>query len=119
MAEYYALSSAMKEVPPLIETFNAVANGFEMSDECVTEFRTTIWEDNVGALTLANLEPGQHTVRSKFYDVRVHWFRQHLHQANSNMSVQKVESANQLADIFTKILPVDTFTRLRKELMGW
>jgi hypothetical protein len=118
MAEYYALSSAMKEVLPLLETIKAVAKGFKMSEECTTDFRTTIWEDNVGALTLANLEPGQHTVRSKFYDVRVHWFRQHL-EADSNMTVQKVDSANQLADMFTKILPEVTFVRLRKELMGW
>ena len=73
----------------------------------------------MGALTLANLEPGQHTIRSKFYDVRVHWFRQHLHSPNSNMSVQKIDTKLQLADLLTKVLPADTFEHLRKELMGW
>ena len=109
----------MKEILPLIETIRAVAAGFGIDQECTTEFRTTIWEDNIGALTLAQLEPGQHTIRSKFYDVRVHWFREMLHDPRSKMSVEKVDSRDQLADTFTKILPVDTFQRLRKELMGW
>ena len=119
MAEYYALSAPMKEVLPLIETINAVATGFDIDQACFTEFRTTIWEDNIGALTLAQLEPGQHTVRSKFYDVRVHWFQQHLHSEGSNMTVEKVDTKDQLADLFTKVLVPDTFQRLRKELMGW
>ena len=119
MAEYYALSAAMKEALPLIETIKSVASGFDIDHACFTEFRTTIWEDNIGALTLAQLEPGQHTVRSKFYDVRVHWFRQHLHAEGSKMTVEKVDTKDQLADLFTKVLVPDTFQRLRKELMGW
>ena len=97
----------------------AVAEGFDLSKECDIEFKTAIWEDNIGALTLANLEPGQHTIRSKFYDVRVHWFRQILHAPDSGMTVLKIDTKAQLADLFTKVLPTDTFTRLRKMLMGW
>ena len=119
MAEYYALSAAMKEVLPLIEVIKAVAKGFGIDESCVTEFRTTVWEDNMGALTLAQLDPGQHTVRSKFYDVRVHWFRSILHAPKSKMSVKKVESTEQLADLFTKPLPEATFQYLRKKLLGW
>ena len=118
MAEYYALSAAMKEVLPLIEVIKAVAKGFGIDESCVTEFRTTVWEDNMGALTLAQLDPGQHTVRSKFYDVRVHWFRSILHAPKSKMSVKKVESNEQLADLFTKPLPEATFQYLRKKLLG-
>ena len=62
-------------------------------------FRTTIWEDNTGALTLANLDPGQMTPRSKFYDSKVHWFRSHL---GPDMKVEKVDTTDQLADLFTK-----------------
>ena len=31
-----------------------------MNDLLLTDFKTTIWEDNMGALTLAQLDPGQH-----------------------------------------------------------
>ncbi len=119
MAEYYALSDSMKEVLPLLEVTKAVAHGLGVDDLLVTEFRTTIWEDNMGALTLAQLEPGQHTVRSRYYDVRVHWFRQIIHAPKSNMLVQKIDTKEQLADLFTKPLPESTFCYLRKKLMGW
>ena len=119
MAEYYALSAAMKEVLPLQEVIKKTSVGLGIADDCTTEFKTTIWEDNMGALTLAQNEPGQHTVRSKFYDVRVHWFREHPHAPNSNMSVLKIDTKDQLADLFTKPLPRETFECLRMMLMGW
>ena len=87
------------------------------SEDCITSFKTTVWEDNVGALTLANLEPGQSTPRSKFYDVKVHWFRQHLQPGI--LEVLKIDTENQLADIFTKPLVREIFERLRYKLMGW
>jgi hypothetical protein len=117
MAEYYALSTAMREVIPMIELIKQVAHGLGINDAVETEFRTTVWEDNTGALTLANLEPGQHTPRSKFYDVKVHWFRSHLKP--DYIEVKKIETKFQLADIFTKPLARDVFQFLRKRLLGW
>jgi hypothetical protein len=73
MAEYYALSTAMREVIPLRGLVHSVAKGVGLG-KCLTTFHTTVHEDNSGALALANLDPGQHTPRSKFYDVKVHWF---------------------------------------------
>ena len=90
-----------------------------MNDLLLTDFKTTIWEDNMGALTLAQLDPGQHTIRSKFYDVRVHWFRSIVHAPNSGMTVAKIDTKDQLADLFTKPLPEPTFRHLRAKLMGW
>jgi hypothetical protein len=48
--------------------------GFGLDEHCLTAFKVTVWEDNDGCLTLANLAPGQQTPRSKFYDCKVHWF---------------------------------------------
>ena len=94
-----------------------VADGCGIKPECLTVFRTTVWEDNMGALTLANLDPGQSTSRSRFYDSKVHWFRSKLKK--NQIEVKKVASQYQLADLFTKPLPYAVFTRLRKLLMGW
>ena len=118
MAEYYALSAAMKEVLPLLEVIKAVATSFGIEPEVMTEFQTTIWEDNMGALHLAQLDPGQHTARSKFYDVRVHWFRQHLQNSDGHMEVKKIATEAQLANLLTKPLKEEVFVRLRKELIG-
>ena len=116
MAEYYALSSAMREVLPLRDLVRTVADGCGINEDCLTTFRTTVWEDNAGALALANLDPGQHTARSKFYDVKVHWFRSKL---KPDIAVEKVDTKDQIADLFTKPLSKDIFEYLRKKMMGW
>mmetsp|Transcript_13367 Transcript_13367/g.36871 ORF Transcript_13367/g.36871 Transcript_13367/m.36871 type:complete len:173 (-) Transcript_13367:6-524(-) len=72
MTEYYALSAAMSEVLPLRELTKTLAEAVGLDPECFTEFKTTVWEDNMAALTLAKLDPGHTTPRSKF------WFRKHL-----------------------------------------
>ena len=116
MAEHCALSTAMREVLPLRDTVQAIGRGLRIDESCLTTFHVTIWEDDMGALTLANLDPGQSTPRSKFYDSKAHWFRSHL---NSSMQVRKVDAKEQLGDLFTKPLVRDAFQYLRGQLMGW
>ena len=117
MAKHYALSTAMREVLPLQDLVKVVAEGCGICSDCLTTFKTTVWEDNMGALTLANLDPGQITTRSKFYDSKVHWFRSHLKP--NQIKVTKIDTKAQRADIFTKSCLRDVFERLRKMLMGW
>jgi hypothetical protein len=106
----------MREVLPLRSLVQVVAEGCGLDLACQTSFQTTVWEDNNGALTLANLDPGHQTPRSKHYDCRVHWFRSHL---SREIKVEKIASELQLADLFTKPLPRETFEKLREMLMGW
>ena len=116
MAEYYALSASLREALPLRTLIERLSEGFGIDPRCDSAFKTTVWEDNMGALTLANLDPGQHASRSKFYDVKAHWFRSHL---SEDLTVEKIDTKLQLADIFTKDLPPQDFKRLRKMLCGW
>jgi hypothetical protein len=119
MAEYYALSAALREVLPLRNLVTTVARGLKIEESCQTDFRVTVWEDNAGALALAKLDPGQHTARSKFFDNKTHWFRQHIKDSNGAITVEKIDTTEQLADLFTKPLPREPFQRLRKKMMGW
>ena len=119
MAEYYALSTCMREVLPMRDLITTVAKGAGLNETCATTFRTTVWEDNNGALSLANMSPGQYTPRSKFYDCKVHWFRSYLKDGANRISVEKIDTTEQLADLFTKPLPREPFEALRKKLMGW
>ena len=48
-------------------------------------FKSTVHEDNQGALILAKLEPGRHTVGSKFYALWLHWFRSWIVPINIEM----------------------------------
>jgi hypothetical protein len=125
MAEYYALSTAMREVLPLRETVKVLVKGLKLSHPISTSFKTTVWEDNMGALTLANMDPGRTTARSRHFDSKVHWFRSHVTQpgqesiTDSPITVIKVDTEQQLADLFTKPLPRDQFVKLRKKMIGW
>jgi hypothetical protein len=124
MAEYYALSSSMREVLPLRQVLQTVGRGMGLSETSLTTFKTTVWEDNAGALALAKLDPGQHTSRSRHFDVKTHWFRSKLKgneeaDDQGDIVVEKIPTERQLADIFTKPLTQDPFQALRKKLMGW
>ena len=124
MAEYYALSIAMREVLPLRELVRTMAIGLQLEGTVHTDFKVTVWEDNNGALTLANLDPGQQTPRSRHFDSKLHWFRSHLTrdseaQAPNSILVLKISTEKQLADLFTKPLPREIFEKLRLMLLGW
>jgi hypothetical protein len=72
MAEYYTLSEAMQEALPLQNLVRTVGAGLGMDPGSLTQFKTVAWEDNSGALSPDNLEPGQHTPRSHYYNVKIH-----------------------------------------------
>jgi hypothetical protein len=83
-------------------------------------FRTTVHEDNVGALSLANLEPGGSTPRSKHYAVKLHWFRSKLTSDGPHpIKVVQIVTDLQRADILTKGLTKIKFQAIRKLLCSW
>ena len=88
-----------------------------MDKESPVLIKTTVWEDNNGALKLATLEPGRITPRSKHYAVKYHWLRSHL--APNKIMIMKIASEDQKADMFTKALRYDKFVKNRKLNMGW
>lgn len=116
-AEYIALSSAMRDVLPFQSLVKAIASivGYDQIES--TTFKTTIWEDNVGALTLANLEPGRVTPCSKFYAVKLHWFCSKLKP--NDITIEQIDTLHQKADIFTKSLRREKFCHNRGILCGW
>ena len=77
----------------------------------------SIHEDNAGALVLAETLPPQFTPRSKWYACKTIWFREEI--VKQSIKLIKIETAEQLGDLFTKSLPKVTFEYLRKKLMGW
>ncbi len=120
MAEYYALSTAMREVIPLRNLVKEVANALGINEMCNTKFKCTAHEDNSACETLTNLEPGRVTPRSRFYDVRVHWFGSLLSDKPPDViKVVRVDTKSQLGDMHTKPLNREDFERLRNLLIGW
>ena len=80
-------------------------------------FKTTVHEDNMGALRLAQLEPGRNTPRSKFYAIKYHWFRSWLKP--NEIELEYIESKKQKADILTKSLGTIAFEDNRFLSCGW
>jgi len=60
-AEYNAFSMATKELIPLKRLVQTVSSSIGLKKETITTFKTTVWEDSVGALTLAKVEPSRTT----------------------------------------------------------
>ena len=116
-AEYVALSSACRDLFPLMDKLLDLTTNLNMSYTRGALMHVRIHEDNVGALTLGKLEPRRMTPRSKHYAVKYHWFRVELEPRN--VELVKIASVDQLGDIFTKGLGAIAFARLRKQLMGW
>ena len=77
----------------------------------------SIHEDNAGALVLAGTLPPQFTPRSKHYAVKTIWFREQI--VLRGIGLVKVDTVEQLGDLFTKGLPRAIFEYLRKNLLGW
>ena len=116
-AEYIALSTAMRDLLPFKALMVEIATCMGLDHKDAAKIKTRVWEDNVGALTLANLEPGRNTSRSKHFTIKLHWFRESL--IPNRIEVLKVESKDQIADLLTKGLTKDIFSPLRKFLLGW
>mmetsp|Transcript_26713 Transcript_26713/g.63708 ORF Transcript_26713/g.63708 Transcript_26713/m.63708 type:complete len:111 (-) Transcript_26713:138-470(-) len=109
---------ALRVAIPFLDVCRYVVRNFRSGrGSNLLTFKTTVHEDNMGALTLAKLEPGRSTPRSKFYAIKMHWFRSHLKP--SEIELEYIDTKEQKADIFTKALSTAEFFRARKLTCGW
>jgi hypothetical protein len=120
MAEYVALSAAMRELLPLKRLVKAVAKVVTGDDNVQVITKSDVFEDNNGALTVATLP--RITPQSKFFAVKLHFFKEHVktqQNPEGDVEIHKICTTKQLADIMTKGLVKDKFDPLRDALMGW
>ena len=106
MAEYIALSEAMKE---LIWIKNVVQ---EMGLKITMPLM--VYEDNQTCCKLA-----KHPIsskRTKHMDIRHAWIREHID--DGMVQVKWIPTQDQLADILTKGLSRPTFEALRRQIMS-
>ena len=77
--------------------------------------RCKIFEDNAGALELANVPKMR--PRTRHINQKYHHFRSHV--KSGRLKVLAIDTKDQLADQFTKGLGVELFQKLRSRVMGW
>jgi hypothetical protein len=73
-AKYVALSTACKDLFPLLDLTRELADACGLTLFKDSNFHVKVHEDNVGALTLGKLEPRRMTTHSKHYAIKYHWF---------------------------------------------
>ena len=113
-AEYIALSTACRELLPMREMFNELRKYLEILP-LIPKVRCTLFEDNVGAETLAKAP--KMTSRTKHIAIKYHHFREAVR--NKILTIKRVDTKDQLADVFTKATTLQIFEHLRKHIMGW
>eukprot|EP00804_Cyclotella_cryptica_P001528 CCRYP_003749-RA/>CCRYP_003749-RA protein AED:0.13 eAED:-0.00 QI:0/0/0/1/0/0.33/3/0/1355 len=118
-AEYVALSTACKDLLPLVSLIRELSDAVGLDATFVSNIHCKVHEDNVGALTLGRLEPRRMTPRSKHYAIKYHWFRDKVADPSQRITLVKIDTKNQLGDLFTKGLAHTSFVHLRRLLMGW
>ena len=109
-AEIIALAHSCRELFPIIDMTNSLgeAIGLPIRD---TTMNVSIHEDNAGALVMARTLPPQFTSHSKFYATKTIWFCEDINK--QGIKLLKIDTVEQLGDIFMKGLPQATFEYLQ------
>ena len=116
-SEYQCLSKAMTQLIALRNLIQEMADVLDLGDLKST-MSCTVFEDNNGALILANKQ--RLTSRTKYCHVKWHHFWQHVGlAADGKIEVHKVETSKQAADYLTKGLTKDLFENNRKIIQNW
>ena len=115
-AEIIALSACCRELFPIIDMVSSVTKSVNLPIGKTT-MNVSIHEDNSGALVLGKTLPPQFTPRSKYYAIKTIWFREEIFKRG--IQLQKIDTIEQLGDIFTKGLTRVVFEYLRKKILGW
>ena len=95
----------------------AINKGLGLVHHRLLTFKAIVHEDNMGALRLAQLEPGRNTPRSKFYALKLHWFCSWLKP--KFIEIINCPTHDQKADFLTKSLGPTMFKACRILSMGW
>ena len=115
-AKIIALSACCRDLFPIIDMVESVTSSVKLPIG-ETTMKLSVHEDNSGALVLAKTLPPQFTPRSKYYAIKTIWFREEIHKRC--VQLLKIDTVEQLGDIFTKGLVQVTFEYLRKKIIGW
>ena len=101
-AEYVALSDAVSEVKLIKELINI----FDLK----LNNPIKIYEDNIGAINISNY--GNFTKNSKHIEIHYHFVHECVKE--KEIEIVKVNSNENIADIFTKALCKEKFTNFRE-----
>ena len=130
-AEYIALSMSMRSLLPLRTLLREISSTFVTATPHKTltrrvgrarcnvitkQLQSYVYKDNQGALEIAN-QDAKYRPRTKHIAIKWHHFRDQIR--SGAVTVKKIGTAVQNADLLTKALRQRQFETLRKLIMGW
>lgn len=111
--EYMAITQATKEAVWVTRLFSEMENPLSAMVLYEDERATTLYEDNNGAIALAN-NPIHHA-RIKHIDIQWHFVREKV--ASYEIIIKRVASKEQVANILTKPIAKEEFVPMRNKLL--
>ena len=105
----------MRMIIPFREMMKEALTIVKMNSSIPTTFKTTVYEDNAAALSIATNQ--RLTSRSKHFSVKYHHFWESV--KNGEINVEKIDTKEQNADYMTKGLPHEIFHANRRRVQGW
>ena len=115
-AEYTGLSYALREAIPIMDLLKEMKEKGIMVNDDQAKVHIKIYEDNAGAIEIAKEK--KYRPRTKHLNCRLHHFRYYV-EVTQQISVHKIDTKCQPADMLTKPLREEDFTRHRRVVMGW
>jgi len=113
-AEYIALSTALRDVIPLMDLLTEM-KGLGQDVENTPTVRCKLFEDNSGALEQARV--AKYRPRTRHINAAWHHFRSYVVQ--KLIQILPIDTKAQLGDVFTKQVSLEDFGRFRKLIFGW
>ena len=113
-AEYIALSTAMREVIPLMQLLKDLKVNCGVIDT-PPQVYCEVFEDNQSCIAVAELK--KPPARTKHIAIKHHHFRNLVD--NKTIRISYIDTKKQLADLLTKPIEDNQFFKLRFMLMGW
>ena len=115
-AEYVGLSQALREAIPLMNLIKEMEAKKIKVNSKIAKVHIKVFEDNAGAIEIAKEK--KYRPRTKHLNCKLHHFRYHV-EVLKNVSIHKIDTEMQPADMLTKPLGEEAFTQHRKTVMGW
>ena len=113
-AEYIALSSALRQVLPLMKMMDEINEVFTLFIS-KPKFACKVHEDNESCIKMAT--GTKFSPRTKHIALKYHHFRYHV--KSGRVDIHYRPTGEQLADLLTKPLSNQVFFTLRYMLFGW
>jgi hypothetical protein len=114
-AECMALSVALRQVIPIMNLLEEMKVWGTISLSQTPTVYCKAFEDNSGALEMACM-PRMH-LRTKHINVSNHHFRSHV--AEGKITIHAIGTADQIGDLWTKLLGAELFAKSTKLASGW